>query len=60
MDLKSCDNCGVVVDVSRMSLVEEMDDDLEEMVYAVVWEHREMYNYYACPVCKSKILEERS
>lgn len=59
MDLISCDNCGVVIDVDKIFLNEVYDHD------GVVCDHVEVEGdeYVAktiCPVCDTVIIERRS
>ena len=55
MNLKSCDNCGVVLDLSKMNFSTNIDD---EEVVEIEWNGDSDSPVLPCPVCKADIVNE--
>lgn len=53
MNLKSCNNCGVVLDLSKMTFITEMDEFTP--MELVEWDGDCYRPVVQCPVCKSDI-----
>ncbi|RLD79760.1 MAG: hypothetical protein DRJ10_08315 [Bacteroidetes bacterium] len=60
MDLKSCSNCGIVIDRNRVEFIEtypdegkDEDDYYGEMNPDIIWICKEPCNTWKCPVCET-------
>ena len=56
MNIVSCDNCGIVIDIDKLNL----DDDFYYTDYGINTDYTihvgmEFYKCVRCPVCKEKI-----
>lgn len=59
MNLKSCDECGVVLDLSKMNFITIMPDENEaDYMQNIEWGSNCYYPVLPCPVCKSDIVNE--
>ena len=54
MNLKSCDKCGVVLDLSKMDFITEITEDMDKME----WNGDSYCPILPCPVCKADIVNE--
>lgn len=56
MKLKSCDICGVVLDLEQIEQPEDIYDKEGVIIDSLtIWENRDFYPAFNCPVCKNKI-----
>jgi hypothetical protein len=56
MNLRSCDNCGVVVDIDKVPFPDDIyapDDTIDDT--KAIWIDREFVPYIRCPVCNNEI-----
>lgn len=62
LKLSSCDTCGIVVDLKKVSFIEkypdECEDDLGEMSDDVIWIDKEPCDTWKCPNCSTLNGEE--
>lgn len=61
MDLRSCDNCGTVIDATKRKFPTEDEcrdenHDLDET--KVIWHDRGFHPFVPCPVCSEPIIQE--
>ena len=57
MNLHSCNNCAVVLDLSKISFPDiELDDGSIDTNNAI-WEGRTYKAFVECPVCKHQIVD---
>ena len=58
MNLISCDNCGIVLDKSKLKFPEEIyHDDGSVDLEKAIWFNRDYKPYVLCPVCKAPVTE---
>jgi hypothetical protein len=56
MNLRSCENCGIVVDVDIVNFPDDMYDHNNEIdEKCVEWYDGEFVVFINCPLCKGKI-----
>ena len=53
MNLKSCDNCGVVLDLNKMDFATTIDDRSQ-----IEWNDDHYSPVEPCPVCKADIVNK--
>lgn len=59
MNLRSCDNCGVVIDLSKRKFPEDiMREDYSIDERLGVWDGNKWVGYIECPVCKNRITKD--
>ena len=56
MNLISCENCGVVLDLSRIEMPEIEDEDWVVNRDVAAWVNRDYVPTIMCPCCQSRIL----
>lgn len=56
MNLVSCDNCAVVLDISKIPTTELRDSDGNLVVEKARWNGEDYQLIIDCPVCKHDIM----
>jgi len=56
MNLISCENCGVVLDLSRIEMPDIEDEDRNVNTEIAAWVDRDYVPTIVCPCCKGRIL----
>lgn len=57
MEIKSCDNCGVLLDVKKLNFPNIYDKEGNIDNKKAEWDGAGFVPFVYCPVCKSKILQ---
>lgn len=56
MNLKSCDNCGIVIDVDKRKFPQDIENE-EGCIdpELALWNGEDYVPYIKCPLCRSEI-----
>lgn len=63
MNLKSCDECGVILDMDRLPFAKEIHNEHGDVNHALAEWHSPSDDFRAfvpCPVCTSTIVDTRA
>jgi hypothetical protein len=59
MNLISCDNCGVVLDVDKIEQLPMHDDEGNFIKENIAIENLKYFPAIMCPICKNKYIDPR-
>lgn len=61
MNLQSCDQCGVVLDMDKMVFPDSKHYEREDGTFdesMVMWSNGSWRPFVHCPICQNKIMED--